>query len=374
MGGLLLPTCWDLHPVAVTVVDSGSSLCLAVLSFLSMDEKTLNRGEDNHSSSSGSRTRKQEVSKQHAGKEPLPGSELWTDGLICAFEFFRGQRYSSPSKTGPRNQSVQHRGSLLHKSQASRDSRLEPFNVSTQSSDGRSLSDSTHLPEPDDASFPRVSEVPQFGDHNGTNSRYPQRFSESHWVPIGWNRIKELVQTVKVDGSWVSQPVVFDEGEDDVTVADLAAPYWERPGGPTWWCHVDPSHHFVNTWLSNAQWLHPAISVALRDESRLISERMKHLLYEVPVRVAGGLLFELLGQSVGDPFRDEDDIPIVVRSWYAQNFLVTVLHVKGCADNVNVLGITEVQELLYAGGSCAPKSVHEVIAHLASRLSRWDDR
>lgn len=68
------------------------------------------------------------------------------------------------------------------------------------------------------------------------------------------------------------------------------------------------------------------------------------LLYcQVPVRVASGLLFELLGQSAGDPFADEDDIPIVLRSWQAQNFLVTALHVKGSAQNINVLGITEVQ-------------------------------
>lgn len=64
---------------------------------------------------------------------------------------------------------------------------------------------------------------------------------------------------------------------------------------------------------------------------------------QVPVRVAGGLLFELLGQSAGNPFVDEDDIPIVLRSWQAQNFLVTVLHVKGPVSSVNVLGITEVQ-------------------------------
>ncbi|KAL5990070.1 hypothetical protein ACLOJK_010967 [Asimina triloba] len=31
-------------------------------------------------------------------------------------------------------------------------------------------------------------------------------------------------------------------------------------------------------------------------------------------------------------------------------------------------------ELLLSGGSRAPKHVHEVIAHLACRLSRWDDR
>ena len=54
-------------------------------------------------------------------------------------------------------------------------------------------------------------------------------------------------------------------------------------------------------------------------------------------------MFELLGQSAGNPFVNEDDIPIVLRSWQAQNFLVTVLHIKGHVSSVNVLGITEVQ-------------------------------
>lgn len=70
---------------------------------------------------------------------------------------------------------------------------------------------------------------------------------------------------------------------------------------------------------------------------------MLYTIIQVPVRVAGGLLFELLGQSVGDPFVDEDDIPIVLRSWHAQNFLITALHVKGVVSRTNVLGITEVQ-------------------------------
>ena len=102
-------------------------------------------------------------------------------------------------------------------------------------------------------------------------------------------------------------------------------------------------HSSVEAWLRNATWLHPAISLALRDESKLISERMRHLLYEVPVRVAGGLLFELLGQSVGDPVISEDDVPVVFRSWQAKNFLVTVMHVKGSVSNTNVLGVTEVE-------------------------------
>ncbi|CAN6558973.1 unnamed protein product [Malus baccata var. baccata] len=131
-------------------------------------------------------------------------------------------------------------------------------------------------------------------------------------------------------------------------------------------------HPTVEVWLSNAQWLHPAVSLALRDESRLISDRMKHLRYELGL--PGGLLFELLGQSIGNPFVDEDDIPIVLRSWQAQNFLVTVLHIKGPVSSINVLGITEVQELVSTGGYNAPRTVHEVIAHLACRLTRWDDR
>ncbi|GKA85564.1 hypothetical protein Tco_0807218 [Tanacetum coccineum] len=166
----------------------------------------------------------------------------------------------------------------------------------------------------------------------------------------------------------------FESDDNEVTVADIAVPYRERPVGPTWWCHVEAGHLMVHSWLSNSKWLHPAISIALRDESKLISERMKHLLYEVPVRVAGGLLFELLGQSAGDPYIEEDDIPVVLRSWQAQNFLVTALHVKGSATNVNVLGVSEVQELLAAGGSNLPQSIHEVIALLACRLARWDDR
>ncbi|GKV52315.1 hypothetical protein SLEP1_g58904 [Rubroshorea leprosula] len=97
-------------------------------------------------------------------------------------------------------------------------------------------------------------------------------------------------------------------------------------------------------------------------------------MFDVPVRVAGGLLFELLGQSVGDPFVDEDDVPVVIRSWQAQNFLITAMHIKGHVSSINVLGITEVQELLAAGGYNTPRTMHEVIAHLACRLTRWDDR
>lgn len=60
--------------------------------------------------------------------------------------------------------------------------------------------------------------------------------------------------------------------------------------------------------------------------------------------MSGGLLFELLGQSVGDPHHNEDDVPIVLRSWTSLNFLITAMHVKGEIPNgLNVIGISEVQ-------------------------------
>ncbi|CAL5410085.1 unnamed protein product [Camellia sinensis] len=314
----------------------------------------------------GNKTKKQENLKN---KEAMPGSELWTDGLICAFEHVRMHKKS----VRPRSYSK------THSSDGENIKKQVPTDVATEASSPKAnennLMESTSLVElGDDHIAPCDADTdcqPPQSDHLHS----VDRLSGNHWVPIGWARISELVQTVDI--GWDSHQLDIMVDEDDLTVADLAAPYWERPGGPRWWCHVVAGHPFVDVWLRNAQWLHPAISIALRDESRLISDRMKHLLYEmekVPVRVAGGLLFELLGQSVGDPTVNEDDIPIVLRSWQAQNFLITVLHVKGAASSINVLGITEVQEHLFAGGNNSPRSVHEIIAHLTCRLARWDDR
>lgn len=309
---------------------------------------------EDHSHSSGKK-KKAESHKSYHGRDPNPGgnNDLWIDGLICAFEFVRGHKKSVKSNR-------------LHVSNGSR-------------APSTTRLDRNKLPHSSSENVLRDSLVGdfEFGDHKESQvdqSNAPEKYEGSHWVPIGWKRISELVQEVQVDGDWSSHHLEFDDSEDDFTVADLAAPYWERPAGPIWWCHVSAGNPAVEAWLNNAQWLHPAVSLALRDESRLISERMKHLLYEVPVRVAGGLLFELLGQSAGDPLVEEDDIPIVLRSWQAQNFLVTVMHIKGSVSRINVLGIAEVQELLSGGGYNVPRTVHEVIAQLACRLSRWDDR
>lgn len=294
----------------------------------------------------------------NGGRDVMPESDVWTDGLICAFEFSpKRTPKSTPSTTTPPSSnmfSTRHTVSSELSKDGGMPERQESCNLFEPSSVNRNAPSS-------DA---QKKILPSRQD----------RLDDGRWIPIGWARISQLVQTAKIDDDWPAQQVGLPDDELGPTVADLAAPYWERAAGPTWWCHVDAGHTSVQAWLNNAKWLHPAISLALRDESRLISERMKHILYEVPVRVAGGLLFELLGQSAGDPFVDEDDIPIVLRSWHAQNFLVTALHIKGHVSRVNILGITEVQELLFLGGYNGPRTVHEVIAQLASRMSRWDDR
>ncbi|XP_027147771.1 uncharacterized protein LOC113783875 isoform X1 [Coffea eugenioides] len=333
-------------------------------------EYSMNGMSEDHSSL-GSSTKRPEGHKTRYNKDVMPGSELWTDGLICAFEFVRGRRRSVRSKSYSKILSIPqvdtgnvttpmptHGGVEPPAQRKSMINSKDPATLHEIGASGNGALDS-------DADRPNLQP---------DCLHSVERFEGSHWIPIGWARISELVQTVQIDAGWSEQQVDLMDDEEDLTVADLAAPYWERQAGPTWWCHVAAGHPCVDAWLKSAQWLHPAISVALRDENRLISDRMKHLLYEVPVRVAGGLLFELLGQSAGDPYVDEDDIPIVLRSWQTHNFLISALHVKGSASRINVLGITEVQELLVAGGYNAPKTVHEVIAHLACRLARWDDR
>ncbi|KAK8277953.1 hypothetical protein V6Z12_D09G007500 [Gossypium hirsutum] len=318
----------------------------------------MNKIGNRYSASMCNEMKKHDYPKNLQSRNDAVGGDLWTDGLICAFEYVKGQGKRGQPKSGAKVLSAQY---SLKEASRRRIYANEPENVNSNNlAKSPPLKDSAVTVK--DASYVTQDLNPG------------EEFPRAYWEPIGWDRVYQLVQMLQADDGWGSQPIELTENEDEVTVTDLAAPYWERPVGPTWWCHVAADHPSINAWLSTAQWLHPAISVALRDESTLISERMKHLFYEVPVIVAGGLLFELLGQSAGDPLAEEDDIPIVLRSWHAQNFLITALHIKGSASNINVLGIAEVQEMLIAGATNIPRTIHEVIAHLTCRLARWDDR
>ncbi|XP_004491335.1 uncharacterized protein [Cicer arietinum] len=324
----------------------------ALVPLLEYDMQGVN---EDYSASLDNEVKEQENHKVRcSSKDNLHTKELWTDGLICAFEFIRSSRKV-------------HSSVAVREVAKKKDFQGSQINSLKRNPGGNGGFQESSLPVDESGGL-------DLEDFNNSNCFGKEGYPRSYWKPIGWARVSELVQAVHSDASWASQLHDFTDDESDVPVADVATPYWERPVGPTWWCHLNAADPYVATWLASSQWLHPAISIALHDESRLISDRMKHLLYEVPVRVAGGLLFELLGQSAGDPFAEENDIPIVLRAWQAQNFLVTVLHVKGSASNINVLGILEVQEMLAGGGANIPRSIHEVVAHLACRLARWDDR
>lgn len=209
-----------------------------------------------------------------SNKDAEPGSQLWTDGLVCAFEFIRVPKKSVTPKSFSNGKSSHRSDDVNLKNQMHSDGGTEP---NSQRLPGNPLLESEPLIELESHQGSCMD------GHKSASGRLPaiERCERSCWVPIGWARISDLVQTVQVDAEWSTQPIEFLDGEDDITVAELAAPYWERPVGPTWWCHLSAGHPHVEAWLNAAHWLHPAIRTALRDESRLISDRMKHLLYEV---------------------------------------------------------------------------------------------
>jgi hypothetical protein len=211
--------------------------------------------------------KKQENHRNHFSRDATLGVDLWTDGLICAFEFVRGHGKIQLAQDAIREVPKRQVPSNELNSRVS----LKEDKFSKSSPQLKYGTGDTDIL--DDHSCGR--------DNHSGHFHKKKDFPRSYWMPIGWARITELTQKVQVYAGWASQLVDFTDNEDDVTVADVATPYWERAVGPTWWCHVAAGHPYINDWLSNAQWLHPAISIALRDESRLISERMKYLLYEV---------------------------------------------------------------------------------------------
>lgn len=238
-----------------------------------MEHKKSNIG-DNISTSQDNKLKKPDSHKHYSYKDDTPRNDLWTDGLICAFEFIR----KKPTRTGSKISSKQQVDGG--------DSKMHVL-ANEQAEAPLPRLDRNKLTELSPSDGFRSNETLSFVDyqysqfHQSNPPHGMERLQDSYWVPIGWARISELVRTVQGDADFTLQQFESVVPEGDLTVADLAAPYWERPAGPIWWCHVLAGHPSVQAWLSNAQLLHPAVSLALRDESRLISERMKHLLYEV---------------------------------------------------------------------------------------------
>lgn len=225
---------------------------------------------------SGIEDKKKENQKQQSRRDNILAHDLWTDGLVCAFEYVQGYKGAVASRYGLKA-AQQEAIKELKNEQASRSVKVNSITHEV----GNSALEAAPLLEPIDNDINPVLGRRRENDRRSSSTHPEEKRPGSYWKPIGWSRISELVLTVQADAGWGLQPVELTFNEDDLTVAEVAAPYWERPVGPTWWCHVTAGHPFINAWLSNAQWLHPAISTALRDEGKLISERMKHLFYEV---------------------------------------------------------------------------------------------
>lgn len=222
----------------------------------------------------GNKIRKEDANKCH--RDGAPGTDLWTDGLICAFELVKSHRMTYVEKPCPRIPLIQRK---------EENALGQVYNCPTGNAPTQILNENNFLEPSAQRDLNNIFNIQANGvSWSGDSKDRPKHIRgshDSHWVPIGWSRISELVQMIQSDSNWSAQQIDLAEEEDGFTVADVATPYWERPAGPTWWCHVTAGHDYITKWLSNAQWLHPAISIALRDESRLISEKMKHLLYEV---------------------------------------------------------------------------------------------
>ncbi|KAK2993916.1 LOW QUALITY PROTEIN: hypothetical protein RJ640_012790 [Escallonia rubra] len=121
-------------------------------------------------------------------KDAMPGSELCTDGLICAFELVRGHRNSARPKSNLKSLSAENM-----KKEVPTCGKVE---ASAEKTNDKYLFDSTSLIKLDAGSV---------GDNKDTHGYQSgclhtmDILEGGHWVPIGWARIFELVQTVQVN-------------------------------------------------------------------------------------------------------------------------------------------------------------------------------
>lgn len=136
-------------------------------------------------------------------------NDLWTDGLICAFEFV---------------------GAGCKK--------LVQTSTAQFSTKDQDLESGVNV---------------MFGDKDCTfHGKFCKELGVQRrgccWVPIGWTRISELVQTVQVADVWPQQAKDSDE-EDCVAVADvtwrplIGNRRWGPSGGATWLLGIRSSIH-----------------------------------------------------------------------------------------------------------------------------------
>lgn len=188
--------------------------------------------------------KKHDYQKNHRNRNEAIGGDIWKDGLISGFEYVKGQRKTVQQKSDAKFWSKQY---APKEASRKRSNGNEPDIYFAENVNSNNLAKSPPLIE----SALRVKDAVNENKFS-RNLNNGEEFPRNCWKPIGWDRVSELVRTLQVDDGWASQPIELTENEDDVTVTDLATPYWERAVGPTWWCHVAADHPSINAWLSNA--------------------------------------------------------------------------------------------------------------------------
>jgi hypothetical protein len=236
-------------------------------------------------------------------------AQLWVDGLLCAYEFVPG-----PKKHIKLSGKLDSHVPGLFKGSFDAEVAVKSTDVALgelesegeiggKTDSDRDLCSDLHqdaLAQKEDEQDLQRQQQQQHQQQQQQHQQQQQKqaaekrkmkSSSHHWVAIGWSRLEELVGSVEIDADWLWGDEIYSSQQQQqaseleyASVADVAIPYWEPKSGPTWWCNVLAGHPRVEAWLSHSHnWLHPAVSGALRDESRLISERMKHLFYEVKI-------------------------------------------------------------------------------------------
>jgi len=147
--------------------------------------------------------------------------ELWTDGLLCAYEFIPGakKKYKVGGKFGGSSGAIQgkfdaelsvHEPQVVQQIAALTNSAdHEPNSLEAQSQGNlqhKELEVRKRSPAPPKSSD--VQEEPKqmnesISDHstlsNGRNLHHHRKKEiGNHWLPIGWDRLAELVATVEV--------------------------------------------------------------------------------------------------------------------------------------------------------------------------------
>lgn len=148
--------------------------------------------------------KKQVNHRSNSCREVTLGADLWTDGLICAFEFVRVHQKVQTAQKVARE--------VVKKQPSSHDQNSIKNNLCETSHDQNSPSPQAisgrSLCEPISGMESRDGDNGMLDDHNSNQDYHSGYFHgreslpRCFWMPIGWFRISELVQTVKVDDGW----------------------------------------------------------------------------------------------------------------------------------------------------------------------------